>query len=183
MEKTNFDPAAYWTNLGFPIEMLKIVPGSGGKEAVCEYCGYKVELFGGYLERHAENPRHKMNVNTYRINTESKIQAFKTGYPLPGEKKRERSPSPVKKGTPPPPPEEPKKRKTMSDAIRAECAEQLNKVRDECITRIKNAQMESVAECEAVLKKIDWKALIEEEARNHVKNMVKDMFEKETSAE
>lgn len=82
MEKANFDPVAYWTGMGFPIEMLKVVQGSGGKEAVCEYCGHKVDLFGGCLERHAEGAQHKMRVKTYKINTESKIQAFKTGYPL-----------------------------------------------------------------------------------------------------
>jgi hypothetical protein len=190
METSIFDPAVYWTGLGLPIEMLKVVQGSGGKEAVCEYCGYKVELFGGYLQRHTDGSRHKMNVKAYKINTESKIQAFKTGYPLESvpktnddkSKKRERSPAPPP--PPPPPGEEPKKKKlTMSEIIRAECSEQLNKVRDECMTRLKNAQVEYVAECEAELKKIDWKALITEEARNHVRNMVKDMFEKEASLE
>ena len=179
MEKTNFDPVVYWMGLGLPIEMLKIVPGSGGKDAVCEYCGYKLELFGGYLERHTDTARHKMNVNTYKINTESKIQA---------DKKRQRSPSPTRKGTSPSPPpvvvveEEPKKKKpTLSDIIRTECAEQLIKVRDECVTRLKTAHLQYITEYEAELKKIDWKALIAEEARNHVRNMVKDMFEKEAT--
>lgn len=65
----------------------------------------------------------------------------------------------------------------MREIILAECTEQLNKVRDECITNLKNAQ----AEYEAEVKKIDWKALIAEEARNHVRNMVKNAFENETA--
>jgi hypothetical protein len=190
MEKANFDPAAYWTGLGLPIEMLKVVQGSGGKEAVCEYCACKVDLFGGYLERHTDGAQHKMRVKTYKINTESKIQAFKTGYPLESVQSKKRdwleldtSPALVDATRPSPPPKEEKKRKTMSEIIRAECTEQLNKVRDECITKLKNAQAEYVMECEAELKKIDWKALIAEEARNHVRNMVKDMFEKDALLE
>lgn len=199
MEKANFDPVAYWTGMGFPIEMLKVVQGSGGKEAVCEYCGHKVDLFGGCLERHAEGAQHKMRVKTYKINTESKIQAFKTGYPLEAvqeikddlkrmsgkvvdkehmeTKKRDRSPALVVELDTPPVPLKEKKRKSMREIILAECTEQLNKVRDECITNLKNAQ----AEYEAEVKKIDWKALIAEEARNHVRNMVKNAFENETA--
>lgn len=173
-----FDPVVFWIEEHkLPIEMLKIVPNTGGKRATCMYCGYNLDVDRRTLERHLELDRHKAEVKAFHskkmIQEQQKLldefkrekelkelaQKTKTTIVVKTEvkethsKKRERSPAP-----PLVHPEKEQELVPMPEEKRRKC------IRDDCIDEIK---------------KIDWKALIAEEARN----LVKDMFEKDASIE
>lgn len=192
-----FDPVVFWTEEHkLPIEMLKIVPNTGGKRATCMYCGYGLNINRREIERHLETKNHQNRVTEKELKDELKRMQGKVvdkehrtpEVVVEKSNKRERgetSPAPPlahpEKEKPVALVPEEKKRKSIRDQLRNECFVQIKIAQEEYAQQLMNARKESMEECIAELKRLDWKTIIKEQATEYVKNMIDDIINSESS--
>lgn len=198
-----FDPVVFWTEEHkLPIEMLKIVPNTGGgKRATCMYCGYGLNINRREIERHLETKNHQNRVAEKELKDELKRMQGKVvdkehrtpEVVVEKSRKRERveldtTPPIAGETSPAPPPPHPvalvpeeKKRKSIRDQLRNECFVQIKIAQEEYAQQLMNARKESMEECIAELKRLDWKTIIKEQATEYVKNMIDDIINSESS--